>query len=104
MKKTIFLLAAGLCSASAWASCYTVLGPKGEKLSESHNPPVDMSYPLHQTVPERFGPGAVLVFGIADGVCGTRIDRYAAVNKAAPAGNGPQQIRSGMRPPRQDRE
>lgn len=104
MKKAIFLLAAGLFGTGAWASCYTVLGPKGELLSESRNPPVDMSYPLHQTVPARFGPGAVLVFGIADGDCGGRVDRFAAVAGPARASEPSPQGHPGMRPPRTDRE
>jgi LysR family cys regulon transcriptional activator len=47
-------IAAVLCAATgAQAACYTVLGPNGQILSESPNPPVDMSLPLHQSVPEQ---------------------------------------------------
>ena len=105
MKHAVILLAASLFSAGSWASCYTVLGPKGEVLQESTNPPVDMSYPLHQTVPERFGEGAVLVFGIADGNCGAALDPYddtGLKRVSAPAG-GIQPAASSMRPARRDR-
>ena len=70
------IAAALLAAAGAQAACYTVLGPKGEILSESPNPPVDMSYQLHQTVPQRYGPGATMVFGIADGNCGAPVDAW----------------------------
>ena len=39
-----------------------------------------MAYPLHVTVPARFGPGAVLIFGVADGNCGSRMDEYRDLN------------------------
>ncbi len=104
MKKIIFLLASSLIGASASASCYTVLGPKGEVLSESPNAPVDMSRPLHQTLPERFGPGASLVFGLADGNCGSRTDRYVFPTKTAFVDESRQQARPGKRAPKQDRQ
>lgn len=76
MKKTAILVAALTLSVGAQASCYTVLGPKGEILSESRTPPVDMSYQLHQTVPYLYGEGASMVFGIADANCGEEVDLY----------------------------
>lgn len=81
MKKTIFLrlaltAALGMAAAGAQAACYTVLGPKGQVLSQSSTPPVDMSYQLHQTVPYAYGQGATMVFGIADDDCGVELDRY----------------------------
>jgi len=106
MRKAAILLAASLFATGAWASCYTVLNAKGEVLSESPNPPVDMSYPLHLTVPARFGPGATLVFGIADGNCGSRTDRFSEfhLSSAVYPAEGGQQARPGMRPPRRDRQ
>lgn len=106
MRKAAILLAASLFASGAWASCYTVLSAKGEVLSESPNPPVDMSYPLHLTVPERFGPGATLVFGVADGNCGSRTDRFSSLPLTGvvyPAEGAPH-ARQGMRPPRRDRQ
>ena len=82
MKKTFFVLAAVLAGASAHAGCYTVLGPKGNVLSESSTPPVDMSYQLHQTVPYAYGQGATMVFGIADPKCGVELDSYYDLKKA----------------------
>lgn len=62
--------AALLLAAGAQAACYTVMDAKGNILSQNTTPPVDMSYQLHQTVPERYGKGASMVFGIADEDCG----------------------------------
>ena len=76
MKKTVSFLATLILAASAQAACYTVMGPKGEVLSESATPPVDMSYQLHQTVPYAYGQGATMVFGIADARCGDDLDPY----------------------------
>jgi len=71
-------LAAALClslgAAAAHADCYTVLNAKGKIISQSPNPPVDMSKPLHETVPAKFGAGATMVFGIADGNCGKELE------------------------------
>lgn len=72
---TPFLAAALLTLAgSAQASCYIVMNSRGNVLSETTLPPVDMSKPLHLTVPQRFGPSARMSFGIAERDCGTSID------------------------------
>ena len=56
----------GLASVQAFA-CYTVYGPNNRVLYQSDKPPVDMSRPLHETVPARF-PGGQMVFDDS-GVC-----------------------------------
>lgn len=67
----ISVAAAGLLlAAAAQAACYTVMDAKGNVVSQTTTPPVDMSYRLHQTVPERYGRGASMVFGLADDDCG----------------------------------
>ncbi|MBP7452092.1 MAG: hypothetical protein KA914_04775 [Ottowia sp.] len=76
MKKTATLFAALTLAVGAQAGCYTVMGPKGQVLSESRTPPVNMAYQLHQTVPYAYGQGATMVFGIADPNCGAELDRY----------------------------
>jgi hypothetical protein len=70
MKHTAIFIAALLVAAGAQASCYTVMNAKGDTVSESPNPPVDMSRQLHETVPAKYGPGATMVFGVADDNCG----------------------------------
>ena len=67
-----------LAAAGAQASCYTVLDGKGQIISQTSTPPVDMSLQLHQTVPERFGPGADMVFGVADENCGPPAEPFEA--------------------------
>ncbi|MFD1708988.1 hypothetical protein FVQ98_15875 [Ottowia sp. GY511] len=108
MKKTVTFLTILILAAGAQAACYTVLGPKGNVLSESSTPPVDMSYQLHQTVPYAYGQGATMVFGIADPRCGDELDRYydlktAQVVYEAPR-KGSKQQRRHARAARHDRE
>ncbi|MDR0273842.1 MAG: hypothetical protein LBI48_00560 [Burkholderiaceae bacterium] len=76
MKKTLILLAGCLLGASAFASCYTVMDAKGKTVSESPNPPVDMARRLHETVPDKYGSGATMIFGIADTDCGQQADTW----------------------------
>jgi len=76
MKKTLILLAGCLLGASAFASCYVVMDVKGNTVSESPNPPVDMSRWLSDTVPNKYGQGATMVFGIADADCGQPVDTW----------------------------
>ena len=108
MKNITTFTATLLLAAGAQAACYTVVGAQGQILSETSTPPVDMSYPLHQTVPYKYGPGATLVFGLADGNCGpAAADSYDDL-QATPVGyredGSSQRVRSGTRAPRRDRE
>ena len=103
MKKSVTFVIALLAAAGAQAACYTVLGPKGQVLSESPTPPVDMSYQLHQTVPYKYGTGATLVFGIADNDCGEVVDAYYDINALTSVVYDDGRQRP-MRKPRRDRE
>ena len=106
-QSAIFVLTLLAAAAGAQASCYTVLGAKGQVLSESPNPPVDMSYQLHQTVPYKYGQGAVMIFGIADSNCGDRTDPFYLVSENLQSVErdlrGGSRSR-GARPARRDRE
>lgn len=55
-----FLIPLAFASHVALA-CYTVYDPSGRVVYQSEQPPVDMSRPLHETIPARF-PGGQLVF------------------------------------------
>ena len=56
-------------SAPAYSSCYTVYA--GSNLVyQSTRAPVDLSYPLHETLPKRFGAGASMVFVPDNDSCG----------------------------------
>jgi len=90
MKKHIVILATALLAAAgAQASCYTVLGPKGNILSQSPNPPVNMSRPLHETLANKYGPGATMVFGIAENDCGQRTETWGNDGTAKKAAASP---------------
>ena len=105
MKNTATFIVTLLLAAGAQAACYTVMGPRGEILSESSTPPVDMSYQLHQTVPYKYGRGATLVFGLADANCGPAVDAYYDVpTQVAYRDGGRSSVRAGARAARRDRE
>lgn len=87
--------AALLLAAGAQAACYTVLDGRGEILSQTSTPPVDMSRPLHQTVTQRFGEGAVMVFGIMDENCGPEAEPFEAM--ADDAATGQRRVRRAAR-------
>lgn len=61
LKHATLLCLLGLATTQAYA-CYTVYGRGNQVLYSSSEPPVDMSRPLHETVPALF-PGGHLVFG-----------------------------------------
>jgi len=66
MRAASFLLMAALGAAPICANaCYTVYGPAGGVILESQDPPVDMSRPIHETLPSRY-PGAHMVFDASD--------------------------------------
>ncbi|MCK9515008.1 MAG: hypothetical protein M0Q87_02950 [Ottowia sp.] len=78
------LLGAGVVLAStAQAACYTVMDTQGVVLSQTSTPPVDMSRPLHETVPVRYGRGAHMVFGVADAPCGPPADAWFGAQSTA---------------------
>jgi hypothetical protein len=63
MRVPTHLLLASLLSLPALPAlaCYTVYGEGNRIMYQSDKPPVDMSRPLHETIPQRF-PGGQLVF------------------------------------------
>lgn len=86
MPKTSVLFAAalmaGLVSQSASAACYVVYGPAQQVLYRATQPPVDLSRPLHETVPAVV-PGGTLVFALDNYGCEFEINRLSQY--AAPA-------------------
>ena len=102
MKKTATLVCALTLAAGAQAACYTVMGPRGQILSETSTPPVDMRYQLHQTVPYKYGRGATMVFGIADARCGEAVDAYYDLQALTPVVH--QGAKRPLRKARRDRE
>ena len=65
MRHAYFLLFALLGAASFNASaCYTVYDRSDRVMYQSQDPPVDMSRPIHETLPARY-PGGHMVFDTA---------------------------------------
>ncbi len=81
------LIAAGAAS-STYASCFTIYDSHDKMVYQSPEAPVDMSYQLHQTVPERFGSGASMVFTLSDDFC-------QVVGLDKPSATGPSSAYSG---------
>lgn len=103
--QSIALAACAAAALPASASCYSMLGANGRVVYQSATAPVDLSRPLHETVPARF-PGLQLVFSPHDGACPeiqplpksragdlpegiTRSGQATVVSRAKPAGNAP---------------
>ena len=60
-KSLLLLPLLGLASVQALA-CFAVFDRDNRLVYQSERPPVDMSRPLHETVPSRFGAGAHMIF------------------------------------------
>lgn len=79
-------------SQAASAACYVVYSPDKQIIYRDVEPPVDLSYQLHQTVPQVV-PGGTLVFTPDDDGCQFKINKLpVAGSNMAPT-----------RPPRADR-
>jgi hypothetical protein len=71
--KACLLAAASLFAATAQATCFGVYRADGSLLQETDTTPVDLTQPLGDTVPVKFGPGASMI--ISDGyLCRDRVD------------------------------
>ncbi len=71
MKQALRCLSAALALAGFGApalACYTVYNRANQVIYHAAAAPVDMRYPLHQTLPAVF-PGGHLVFSITDTSC-----------------------------------
>ncbi len=71
----------------ALATCYVVYGPDDQVLYRSTEPPVDLSLPLHQTLP-KVAPGGKLVFSLDNHGCDAEVNRLTP-KMALPAPSQP---------------
>lgn len=69
MKRQIAFATACVVSLGASAACYTVFEKSGKVIYQSEKAPVSLAYPLHETVPARFGAGATMAFTTDFGSC-----------------------------------
>ena len=75
----------------ALATCYVVYGPDDQVLYRSTEPPVDLSLPLHQTLP-KVAPGGKLVFSLDNHGCELEINHL-------PSGGAPRAGAADAAPP-----
>lgn len=83
MTRTALAIVMALAGGPALA-CYTVYGEGNRVLYQGANPPVDMSQPLHQTLPAAY-PGGHLVFA-AGADCAAQ--PLVARSRVTPPGGG----------------
>lgn len=69
MKRAITAFALAALATGASAACYSVYPPSGKMVYQAKTPPVDLSRPLSDTVPQRFGRGAAMVVNLLDDDC-----------------------------------
>lgn len=72
----VLALTGAVFSPAASAACYVVYGPAQQVLYRSTQPPVDLSYPLHRTVPV-LARGATLVFSPDNHGCDVEVHLLA---------------------------
>ena len=92
-------LAGAVLSPAASAACYVVYGPSEQVIYRASEPPVNLSYQLHQTVPV-LAPGATLVFSLDNHGCESEVDLLAqsAVLRASGAAQPPAFMRAPRAP------
>lgn len=87
-------LLAALFSQSAAASCYVVYGPDKDIVYRAPEPPIDLSYQIHQTLPI-VAPGATLVFSPDNHGCDLTINKLPLASAQRGMGNaGARRVRA----------
>ena len=105
LKNLFVILAACGLSLSAYANCYSVYSPASKLIFQSSEAPVDTRFEYHDTVPQRFGRGATLVYVNDEQSCpevGTLVGVSAASTGRVAGMGGPARATQG-RPSRADR-
>ncbi len=95
------VLAAAFFSQSAAAACYVVYGPDQDIVYRAPEPPVDMSYQIHQTLP-LVAPGSTLVFSPDNYNCDLTVNKLPLASAQGAAGSVGS-VGMGGRPARADR-
>ncbi|MBV8248928.1 MAG: hypothetical protein JO200_10815 [Comamonas sp.] len=83
LRATLVLSACALAQAAS-AACYFVYAPSNELIYRSNRSPVDLSLPLHMTVP-RLSPGATMYFSLDEFNCATEVNLIAERAQTAEA-------------------
>lgn len=82
--KAAALVAAGTLAQAASAACYVVYAPDNTVVYRSLQPPVDLSQPLHVTMPQA-APGGRLVFALEPTGCELEIHKLDTLHAMAQA-------------------
>ena len=72
LRATLILSACAVAQAAS-AACYFVYAPNHELIYRANRAPVDLSLPLHMTVP-RLSPGATMFFSLDEFNCRTEVN------------------------------
>lgn len=83
MRAALVLSACALAQAAS-AACYFVYTPSNELIYRSNVAPVDLSLPLHLTVPQ-LSPGARMFFSLDEYNCATEVNLIAERAQVAQA-------------------
>ena len=86
--KLALLCTISFASVNSMAACYTVYDRANHVVYNAQTPPVDMSRPLHETVPVAF-PGGSMVFNSSSMDCPRQGDAALVSAPAAPARPSP---------------
>ncbi|WP_425549928.1 hypothetical protein [Comamonas faecalis] len=73
------VLSSMACAPAAWAACYVVYDNAQQVVYRSQTPPVDLSKPLHETLPG-IAPGGALVFSLGNSGCEREFNRLPATD------------------------
>ena len=84
--RATFVLSACAMAQVASAACYFVYAPNNELIYRSSRAPVDLSLPLHMTVPQ-LSPGARMFFSRDEYNCATEVNLIAERAQLAQARN-----------------
>jgi hypothetical protein len=84
-KKTWVVAIALLASGVAQATCYSVYKADGTLIQEGSTTPVNLSMPIGDTVPEKFGPGTLMMVSDNDFFCKERRGERVLPNAPAAA-------------------
>lgn len=90
--RAALVLSACAMAQVASAACYFVYTPNNELIYRSNQTPVDLSVPLHMTVP-KLSPGATLFFSLDEYNCATEVNLIAERAQIAEARNSSERKR-----------
>jgi hypothetical protein len=83
--KPLAIAAALLSAGVAQATCFSVYKADGTILLETSTTPVDLTQPIGDTIPMKFGPGASMTISAHSLYCGTRPGEVGTRNSLAEA-------------------